>query len=478
MIKTLIGRKKEIETLEQALTSDRPEMIAVIGRRRVGKTFLIKQTCGAYLDFELTGLQHASKSEQLQNFLFAFRNHFPDTPIEEKPKTWLKAFFMLSQALEALPKNEKIVVFLDELPWLGTKRSGFITALGWFWNSWAANQNVVVVICGSAASWMIEKVINDRGGLHNRVTKLLTIYPFSLGETEAFLKTRHIQLNRYQITQLYLAMGGIPMYLNQVQAGLSAVQNIQQICFQRNSYLRKEFDRLFASLFDNSDYHVEVVRALASKRKGMLRAEIIEKTKFENGGMLSTILDKLYESGFIEIYQPFGKKTRGRIYRLSDPYSLFYLAFIEKFGQNAQTDFTKLSDLPNYKSWSGYAFENICLYHIRQIRKALGISGIFTSISSFFAKATDGLKGAQIDLIIDRGDHSINICEIKFSHEDYSFTQKDVENMENKKRVFRHHTKTKKHLFTTLITTYGVVENANRLNHIDQVVVLDDLFDN
>jgi len=476
MAKKLIGRTEEIATLETALKANRPEMIAVIGRRRVGKTFLVKQTYGQFLDFELTGLQHATKKEQLQNFLFAFQNAFPDYSIDEKPKTWLAAFFMLSKALEEKRKQEKLVVFLDELPWLGTKRSGFITALGWFWNSWAVNQSIVLVICGSAASWMVEKVINDKGGLHNRVTKLLSISPFSLGETEAFLKTRHIHLSRYQITQLYLTMGGIPMYLDQVQPGLSAVQNIQAICFQRNGYLRKEFDRLFASLFDNPTNHIEIIRALAAKKIGMKREEIIAKTTFKNGGMLTTILSELHESGFIEIFNGYGKKTRDSLYRLSDPYSLFYLTFIEKLGANARTDFTKLSDLPNYKAWSGYAFENICLNHIDQIRKALSIAGIFTTISSFVTKAKDGLSGAQIDLIIDRSDHSINICEIKFSHADYTVSKRDVDNIANKKKVFQYHTKTKKHLFTTLITTFGLTENAHRLNNIDQVVVLDDLF--
>jgi len=476
MVKQLIGRISEISILKTALKSNQPEMVAVIGRRRVGKTFLIKQTYGPYLDFELTGLQHATKTEQLQNFLFAYRNAFPDLPLENKPKTWLDAFYMLSKALEEKQKQEKIVVFLDELPWLGTKRSGFITALGWFWNSWAINQSIVVVICGSAASWMVEKVINDGGGLHNRVTKLMSIYPFSLGETETFLKTRQINLSRYQITQLYLTMGGIPMYLDQVQSGLSAVQNIQAICFQRNGYLRKEFDRLFASLFDNPTNYIEIIRALAAKKSGMTREEIINKTKFTNGGMITSILRELYESGFIEIYNGFGKKTRDSIYRLSDPYALFYLTFIEKLGLNAKTDFTKLSDLPNYKAWSGYAFENVCLMHIDQLRKALSIGGIFTTISSFIAKPIDGLSGAQIDLIIDRSDHSINICEIKFSQEDYTVSKRDVDNIANKKKVFRHHTKTKKHLFTTLITTFGVTDNANKLNHIDQVVLLDDLF--
>lgn len=474
---TIIGRTEETEILRTALVSEQPEFIALVGRRRVGKTFLVKHIYQHRINFELTGLQHTSKSEQLQNFVFAIRNFFPDFDITKKPKNWLDAFFMLSKALDEQDKQDKMVVFLDELPWLGTKRSGFLTGLSWFWNSWAINQHLVLVVCGSAASWMIDKVVNDKGGLHNRITGLISLYPFTLGETETFLNAKHIFLNKYQITQLYLTMGGIPMYLNQIRPHLSAVQNIQAICFKRNGYLRNEFDRLFASLFDNYEKHIQLIRALASKKIGMTRQQIIDKTKFQNGGMLTKWLNELHQSGFIEIYAGYGKKKRLSLYRLADPYSLFYLTFIEPLGVNAKTDFTKLSDLPNYKAWSGYAFENICLAHIDQIRKALGISGIFTTISSFIAKPTDGLSGAQIDLIIDRSDHSINLCEIKFSQSDYKVTKKDVTNLENKKQVFQYHTKTKKHIFVSLITTYGVVNNAHRLNHINQVVTLANLFE-
>jgi AAA+ ATPase superfamily predicted ATPase len=476
MKKVIIGRKKEIEILQLSLESNKPEFIAVVGRRRVGKTFLIKQTFQNQVDFVLTGLQHGNKAEQLQNFNFGIRNFFPDHEVEKQPKSWLEAFFLLAQLLKEKKKKEKLVVFFDELPWLASKRSGFIKALGWFWNSWAVDQKIIVIICGSAASWMIEKIINDKGGLHNRVTRLISLAPFNLGETEAFLKSKNIHLNRYQITQLYLAMGGIPMYLEQVKEGLSAVQNIQAICFQKDGYLRNEYDRLFASLFDNAENHLKIIKALASKKIGMTRKEIIKTSKIKNGGTLSTILNELNQSGFIEIYAGYGKRKQLSLYRLTDPYTLFYLNFLDSLGNNTMKDFTKLSDLQNYKSWSGYAFENICLMHIDQIRKALGISGIYTSISSFFARPKDGLKGAQIDLLIDRSDHSINLCEIKFSTKDYVLTKKEVTNIENKKKVFQYHTKSNKHLFTTIITTFGLVNNQHRINHVDQVILLNDLF--
>ncbi len=472
----IVGRKKQIVQLKEALTSNKPEMVAVIGRRRVGKTFLIRNVYETHISFELTGVQHASLQEQIIVFLAQLAKHFPLLLIKGKPKSWIEAFILLSQAIDSQKFIEKRVIFIDELPWLGTKRSDFLKGLSWFWNSWATKQNIVVVICGSAASWMIEKVINDRGGLHNRVTKLVYLYPFTLLETEEFLISRKIKSSRYQVVQLYMTMGGIPMYLDQLKPGLSAVQNIQKVCFENEGYLRKEFDRLFSSLFDNFQNHVIVVKALANKKIGLTRKQIIEFTKFTNGGMLTEILNELSQSGFIGIYSGYGKKSREAIYRLTDDYSLFYLTFLESLGENTNADFTRLSELPKWKAWSGYAFENVCLYHIDQIRDSLSIRGIYSTTSSFFALPKDGLSGTQIDLIIDRNDNSINICEIKFSEDDYVLTKKDVDNINLKKQVFRYHSKTKKHLFTTLITTFGVIENAHKINNIDQVVTMEGLF--
>ncbi len=476
MDKILIGRKQQIEDLQEALTSLKPEMVAVVGRRRVGKTYLIQHVFTNHIDFELTGLQKSNKGEQIQNFIIKMGKYFPEQDFQSKPESWLEAFHVLSQALEKRQKTTKMVVFIDELPWLDTSRSGFLTGLGWFWNSWANQQNIVVVICGSSASWMIKKVVNDRGGLHNRITKLMMLYPFTLAEMKEYCLLRHINLNEYQILQIYMVMGGIPMYLEQLKSGLSAMQNIQAICFSPSGYLRREFERLFASLFKNYQQHLSLIRTLATKRIGLTRQEIIKSTKLTNGGMLSELLEELEQSGFISVHNGYGKKVKDSLFRLIDPYSLFYLTFIEPLGKNTTLDFSQLSDLPQWKIWSGYAFENVCLMHIAPIRKALSIAGVASSVSSFFATAEDGFSGAQIDLLIDRNDQTINICEIKFSTADYELTKKDIDNIDNKKRVFIHHTGTKKHLFTTLITTMGVVNNAHRINHIDQVVTLKDLF--
>jgi uncharacterized protein len=472
----LIGRKRQIAALKEVQDSPKPELVALIGRRRVGKTYLVKQVYGQQIDFEMVGTQHGNLATQIQNFVLRIGRAFPDFTIRQKPASWIEAFDLLGRALETVPKTGKKIIFLDELPWLDTKRSNFIAGLGYFWNSWAVNQRIVVVICGSAASWMIKKVINDKGGLHNRVTRRIFLHPFTLAETEEFCQAKQINLNRFHLLQIYMVMGGIPMYLEQLKKGLSAVQNIHEICFDPDGYLYDEFDRLFASLFDNHQQHIAVIRALAGRRSGLTRQEIISGTKFSNGGMLSDILSELEQSGFISIYNGYGKKVKESLYRLTDFYTHFYLTFIEPLGRHSKVNFKELSDLPKWKSWNGYAYENLSLSHTDQILKSLGINGISTSVGSFVAKPTDGADGAQIDLLIDRSDQSIHICEIKFSSNAYELTKKEAENLRQKKAVFQHQTKTNKHLFITLITTFPPVKNDHLLNWVDQVVTVDDLF--
>ena len=472
----LFGRKKEIEVLEQALNSDEAEMVSVIGRRRVGKTFLVKMVYKKRMAFELTGIQNAPKKEQLRNFsiqLTKFSNSKIPIPA---PSDWLEAFFLLSEFLESKLGQEKKVVFLDELPWMATHKSGFLRGLSWFWNSWATNKRIVVVICGSAASWMIRKVVNHKGGLHNRITKMLHLFPFTLAETEQYLSTKKAGLDRYQIIQLYMALGGIPHYLKEVNPAWSAMQNINKICFSKTALLRNEFSRLYASLFENADKHVALIKALTKKREGLTRTELLNILKFKEGASLSRILEELTDAGFISSYRSFGKKKKDRLYRLTDEYSLFYLRFIEGQEHEEENVWHHLSQTPTYKIWSGYAFENVCLKHIPQIKKAMSIAGIYAISGSFYKKGTAHAEGGQIDLLIDRNDHIINLFEIKFYNEKYTITKAYAEKMRQKMRVFREATKTRKQLSWVFISSFGLKENAYSQGIISVALTLNDLF--
>lgn len=477
-MKKLIGRKEEQAILKEALKSDESEMVAITGRRRVGKTFLVRSVYNGRIDLEFTGVQSAPRNEQIASFHFLLQRFVGEEPKLKLPKNWLEAFHQLITVLETKKRLEKkLILFFDELPWIASKKSGFLRAFGFFWNNWASKNNVLVIICGSAASWIIEKVVKDKGGLHNRITRRINLKPFNLNETEAFFKSNDVKLNRYHTVLIYMIMGGIPHYLKEVKAGKSAVQNINDICFSNECLLKDEFVNLYPALFEHSDNHTAVVRALSTKWKGLTRSEIIKITKLPNGGGLTKVLNELSYSGFISEYYPFGKKKKDILYRLTDEYSLFYLNFIEKRKRNVQDAWQALSQTAIFTSWSGYAFENVCLKHINAIKEALRIGGIYAETSSFVSQGNSTWTGIQIDLLIDRKDQVINLCEIKFHNTAFTITKSYAEQLRNKVAVFKEVTKTNKQVFLTMITSFGIADNKYGQELIDNSLTMDVLFE-
>jgi uncharacterized protein len=472
-----IGREKEKAILSKALRSGEAEMVAIVGRRRIGKTFLVRHVYAENIDVEVAGIQNLSTKEQIQNFKLQLKNSIRDAYIPRKTTNWLDTFQLVIECLEKKNKTERMVVFIDELPWLAAPKSGFLNGLSFFWNSWASKKNIVVVICGSAASWMIQKIVQDKGGLHNRITKRIDLQPFNLYETELFFKSRHTNLDRYHIVQLYMALGGVPHYLKEVEAGKGAAQNIDQILFSKTALLKNEFDRLYPALFDQADNHISVVKALAKKRQGMTRQEILKTTNLADGGGTTRILDELEVSGFISIYYPFGKKKKDTFYRLTDEFSLFYIQFMENKGYQGEGSWQQLSQTQDYKSWSGYTFESICMKHINQIKRALGILGVYTEPSGFIAKDGDFGKGIQIDLVLDRRDHIINLFEIKFYNTTWTIDKEEAEKLKHKKDLFKLITKTPKQVFLTLISTFGLNTNIHSIGLIDSELTMNHLFE-
>lgn len=460
-----------------ALASPEAEMVSVIGRRRVGKTFLVRSVYESRIDFEMAGIQKATGSEQLRGFANQLKAFAPNFLMAKPPADWLEAFFMLIEYLKQKDKPEKMVVFFDEVPWLATHKSGFLKGLSYFWNSWASERDIVVVICGSSASWMIRKVLRDKGGLHNRVTRRIRLWPFTLAETEEYLLSRGISLDRYHILLLYMAMGGIPHYLKEIVGHRSAVQNINHICFSESGLLKDEFLNLYPALFDHADYHLAIIRALAAKHYGMVRKEIVRTVPYNDSGRISAVLEELIESGFVSEYFPFDKKKKEKVFRLSDEYSLFYLRFIEKHKYDEQDIWNMLSQTQEFKTWSGYAFENICLKHVPQIKKALGISGIYSAVSTFVKTGNEEAAGAQIDLLIDRNDRVINLVEIKFYNTALALTKSDSDALREKLRIFRDSTGTKKLVNWVMLSTFGLQPNAHSLGSITQSLDMDVLFE-
>ena len=473
-----IGRVPEIKLLNDALATPQAELIAVYGRYRVGKTHLIRTIYAKQLVFELTGLKATNLSGQLENFSDTLSAAFyPNTRLAN-PKSWMAAFRMLATALENIAQTEKQVIFLDEFPWLDTPRSGFLSAFDHFWNNWASRRaNLVVVICGSAASWMIQHIVRNKGGLHNRNTRRIRLLPFNLSETEQFLRSNRVNLERYSILQLYLITGGIPQYLGAIRPGESATQAIDQLCFTKDGALRDEFKFLYQALFDEADKHIEVVRALAQQASGLTRTELIASGTFSSGGRLTKILDELLESGFIMEYIPFNKTVKDAIYKLSDPYSLFYLKFIENSKSIGPGTWLMKAGSASWKSWSGLAFENICLQHIPQIKKALGIAGIYTEQSIWRYVSKTGEEGTQIDLLIDRNDNCVNLIEIKFASNLYTIDKSYASKLRAKRNIFIEKTGTRKTVFLTMLSCFGVKTNEYYLSLIQNQITMEALFE-
>ncbi|MBC7867620.1 MAG: AAA family ATPase [Gloeobacteraceae cyanobacterium ES-bin-316] len=470
----IIGREQEQQILGEILNTKAADMLAITGRRRVGKTYLVRSYFAGCIHFEMNGILNATTQQQLHNFDIAFNNFSEKKSRKRAPASnWLEAFHRLAQYLESLKTKKKLVVFIDELPWLDTHRSGVLPAFDWFWNSWAVKKNILVIICGSASSWMTSKIINNRGGLHNRVTKRIHLQPFNLSETEAYLNHINVHIARYQVLQLYMALGGIPHYLKEVKRGQSATQNINRICFEKTGLLVNEFDNLYNALFVNARQHIGIIQALASKNKGLSRAEILTATKLADGGSFSKLLIELEQSDFISAYLPFNKLKKETIYRLTDEYSLFYLKFMRG---KKNINWLQLAATPSYKAWSGYAFENICMKHIEKIKQALGIAAVYTEVSSIYYKGDAAGKGAQIDMLIDRQDSVINACEAKFSDKPFTITKAYADDLRKKLAVFQQKTGTRKTLFLTFITPYGLVQNQHSIDFVQQEVAADNLF--
>ena len=471
----IVGRIEERRSLDDAMESPDAELLAVYGRRRVGKTFLVREHFGERIAFEIAGLHGESTVRQLAHFFTSLRNAFPKA-IVTPPSTWLEAFGMLETIIERGPRaSEKRVLFFDEFPWLATRKSGFLSAFESFWNGFASRRrDLVVVLCGSAAAWMIRKIIQARGGLHNRVTRRIRLLPFDLSETRAYLEHRQIRFDDMQLSKIYMSVGGIPHYLNLIKKGKSAAQSIDQLFFRGEAMLRDEYSQLYAALFEEYATHESIVRALASSWQGLARDELLAKAKLKSGGGITKAIEELSQSGFITATASRGRVAKDTIYRLSDEYSLFYWHWIARTvaGESWQSKATS----SRYKTWCGYAFGSLCFKHIQAIKRSLEIGAVETTVSSWrFMAKRKGEEGAQIDLLIDRADRCTNLCEIKFSEEPFVITKAYAAELERKVRVFSQRTKTRNTIFLTMITANGLKPNQYTSQLISSSITLRDL---
>ena len=468
----IIGRQQEIESLERYIGSGQSEFIAVYGRRRVGKTFLIRNLFSDKFAFAATGILEGDPSEQRESFMASLRDYgCKDCVFTD----WMEAFSKLRALLEAKDKKQPLVVFIDELPCFDTQRSKFVHALGYFWNNWAAWQgHVKLIVCGSATSWMTRNLLDSKGGLHNRLTQTLWLKQFCLAETEEYLKNSGFKWTRDSIAQCYMILGGIPYYLSLLDNRMSLPQNIDRLFFASDGKLRDEFRRLYGSLFKNPESYLKVIDLLATNHQGLTRKELAHK--IDLGGRLSEVLDDLQQCGFITRMavraQRGGIKATDGIYHLTDFYTRFYYDFCRGKTSDEQYWTHKLAT-PKANTWLGLAYERLCMAHIQQIKVALGISGLHTEYYSWRSK--EHQPAAQVDIIIERSDNMVNLCEIKYSAGQYIMDKAEYEKIQNRQMAFMEETKCKQGIFLTLITTSAPKQNEYS-SMMNGVVLLDDLF--
>lgn len=471
----LIGRNRELKEIDRCLKSEQSEFVIVYGRRRIGKTFLVDECFQNKYDFSYVGGHNVNQKKQLRNFAKAIKK-YARLPKQPKFADWAEAFDALEDYIESLPANRKKVIFIDEMPWIDTPQSDFVEEFETFWNSWAARRrDILLIASGSATSWMIDNLVDNQGGLHCRITSSIYLKPFTLAEVEQYVRAKKCTWDRYQILQAYMVIGGVPFYWSLLDLKQSLVQNIDRLFFQRNAILRIEFDELFNALFRHADKYIAVAKILSNHKEGLKRPEIGKMADLD-GKMLTQVLKNLERCDFIIRYNQLGNKIKDAVYRLSDFYTLFYFKYVEANNSFDEQWWSRNFQTHSVESWQGQTFELICMLHTDEIKNKLGISGISTNIATWRYKPKDtDDKGAQIDMVIERADRVINLCEIKFAIGQYQIKNTYAEYLRNRAELFRSRTNTTFSIVQTMITTFGIAENMHS-HIIQQAICMDDLF--
>lgn len=481
---TIIGREEELATISRLYTSERSEFLALYGRRRVGKSFLIEEAMENKFTFMTVGLfikVDKDDAEKVESYRQQQLRHFYSSLLEyglpeegnPAPTNWLDAMNLLKKLLLSKRSRRK-VVFIDELPWLaGPQSSELVSELGFFWNQWARKRkDILLIVCGSATSWMIDNVIREYEGLYGRVTETIALKPFTLAECERYWEKRGFHLSRYEVALTYMVIGGVPYYMDSFRPDRTMADNINTIYFNKDK-ARQEFKDVYAGLYSSSEVYINVIRQLGKRFYGMSRTELLEALDKKGGGNFSDVLENLIDSGIIRSYTLYGSPRKQTVYQLMDFFTLFYLRFCEN------TDFTSWRSVQRSKpfySWAGNSFELLVVEHIQQLADALRIKEYATPFS-WSGDTPDGDE-AQIDLVIpataERADY---ICEMKFSEGKYILKEEDADDITRHIEALKNSSihKLSHSIYVVLVTSFGVTESKHR-SHLNDIVTLDSLF--
>lgn len=479
----LIGREKEVQELERLYRTDKSEFVAVYGRRRVGKTYLINQVFSDRIVFRHTGItpvdinsriEKSPMKVQLKAFFRSLNEQGGD--FRKIPHDWYEAFLMLKELLEKKKNGKKRVVFLDELSFMDTRKSEFIPALSDFYNNYVSRQSdILLIVCGSATSYILNNLVNNHAGLYDRLTYQMKISPFKLKDTELLLLHNGWKLPRLEITKAYMIFGGIPFYLDYLNPDYSLARNIDNLIFRKEGSLRNEFSRLFSSTFTNAELTEKIVRSLFKKRIGLTKDELLKSLGKSDSPAFRNAVLALEESDFVLKYIPFGGKKKDERIKLIDPFCLFYLRFVDRNSAFNESFYSDNQFSQPVLSAQGYGFEDVCFNHIPEIKKALGISGVQCEVGPYFQKDTDNNKAYQIDMVIVRKDNVVDLCEAKFSLSEFELNLKGNQRLAEKISHLNELLPKRYIVQAVLLTTFGL-KNSQYSSTFQSVITLDDLF--
>lgn len=471
----MVGRVQERRCLDRCDGSDKSELVCVYGRRRVGKTFLVEQTLGPFFAFHVVGSKDAATSSQLREFGLELTDRGDPNP--NPPADWREAFNRLYKVITApdAPRSPhgKAVVFIDEFPWFAKQRSDFLSAFSTFWNRRSTTgQKLLVVICGSATSWVIEHVLESAGDMAARVTESIFLKPFALAETKEYFDSRGFGWDERSLIETQMVFGGLPYFFSLMSPHQSLAQSIDRLCLRPRAQLRDETMILLESTMRRSRLYVELFALLAQHRYGVPKAEAMRLLGHSTNQFIKATAEAV-KCGYVHEYKNLSKPQNPKYLMLVDPFILFHYRLIEPaHGDSPRSWADFVADQERYTAWRGNAFEIVCLQHVRQLKSALGIGGVLTKEYPWASARKAG--GAQVDLVIERADRIVNLCEMKFTDAPYELTSAVEQELVRKREVFREETGTRLALKTVLVSAQGTAGYHD--SQIAQIITADDLF--
>lgn len=474
----MIGRKKELALLNSLCEEEKSKLVVVHGRRRIGKTFLVDYMFQTHrkdcLFFKFTGSADQNSSVQKDYFVEAIYEWFkvePSKPIEK----WHEVFIFLKRTIEAEIKEKnhqgKVIVFIDEVAWIDKhNKAGFLSAFGHFYNTYIEkNNNLIVILCGSNASWIKNKILKDTSGpLYHRVDVEIPLYPFDLQETKEYLiKEKRFDIDDKSVVDIYMILGGVAKYLSYLDSKLSIAQNINKLFFSLHAPLYSEYEALFKSLFyDKSSNHRKIMDLLISKQSGFEMMEIEKLLKEIKSSTLRVNIEELIDTGFIKPIARYAHASRNTKYIACDPLCNFFIKWVQPLSKN---DIASLIDYFETKStshdyiiWQGFAFEMVMISNIELYLKARGLSSGVKSIGYWdYTTQSEDESGAQIDILIEYIGNTYDIVECKYYNDEFIIDKAYAKNIQNKKEMFiKYGIKNKKFdLKVVMLTTYGTKIN-------------------